>query len=148
MVQWKKDSSQHRKETKMQIQKFSLQTVRQGMIPITRQLEKVLAESQVQSGLLVVYCPHTTAAITINENADPDVVHDMLKGLEEAFPQRREYRHLEGNSPAHLKASNLGASVTLLIQDGALLLGRWQGVYFCEFDGPRTRSYYVKILED
>ena len=102
----------------------------------------------MKSGMAVVYCPHTTAGITINENADPDVKHDLLLGLREAFPDRREFRHAEGNSAAHLKSSCVGASQLVLIEDGHLLLGTWQGIYFCEFDGPRTRRFYVKVLAD
>jgi secondary thiamine-phosphate synthase enzyme len=93
----------------------------------------------------VVYCPHTTAAVTVNENADPDVVHDMLLWLERAVPHHQAgFRHGEGNSDSHIKASLVGPSVTLLVEDGDLVLGRWQGVYFCEFDGPRQRDLMVK----
>lgn len=98
------------------------------------------------SGIAIVYCPHTTAGMTINENADPDVVHDLLIGLSKAFPDRPEFRHAEGNSTAHLKASAMGSSVTVIIESGKLLLGTWQGVYFCEFDPPRSRKFYVKVL--
>jgi len=100
----------------------------------------------VTSGIAVIYCPHTTAGITINENADPDVVKDLLCGLDKAFPNLAEYRHAEGNSSAHLKASVIGSSATVLIVDGGLLLGTWQGIYFCEFDPPRHRTFYVKIM--
>jgi secondary thiamine-phosphate synthase enzyme len=98
------------------------------------------------SGVATVFCPHTTAGITINENADPDVVHDLLIGLRGAFPDRSESRHSEGNSAAHLKASAVGSSVAVIIESGKLLLGTWQGVYFCEFDPPRNRTFYVKVL--
>ena len=93
-----------------------------------------------------MYCPHTTAGITINEAADPDVLHDLLVGLDKAFPDRKEFRHSEGNSAAHLKASAIGSSVTVIIDNGKVILGTWQGVYFAEFDPPRTRKYYVKII--
>ncbi|MFY9474257.1 MAG: secondary thiamine-phosphate synthase enzyme YjbQ, partial [Bacillota bacterium] len=93
-----------------------------------------------------VYCPHTTAGITINENADPDVVTDMLYGLGKTCPHHPEYRHIEGNTTAHMKASIIGSSVTVIIENGRLLLGRWQGIYFCEFDGPRTRTCFVKVI--
>jgi secondary thiamine-phosphate synthase enzyme len=96
--------------------------------------------------LCLVYCPHTTAGLTINENADPDVVRDLLLGLAEAFPDRPGFRHAEGNSAAHLKAGCLGSSVTLIVENGAPLLGTWQGVYFCEFDGPRERRFHLKII--
>lgn len=101
-----------------------------------------------RAGLLHLFLQHTSAALTINENADPDVQHDLLLGLREAFPDRREFRHAEGNSAAHLKSSCIGASKLVLIENGHLLLGTWQGIYFCEFDGPRTRRFYVKVLAD
>lgn len=131
----------------MKAQKFTLHTERQGYYNITSTVRKVIAESGVQSGLCVVFCPHTTGAITINENADPDVQHDLVIGFDEAFPDRRVFLHGEGNSDAHLKCSAVGASETLIVEDGRPLLGVWQGVYFCEFDGPRTRNYYVKVVE-
>ena len=113
---------------------------------ITRQVREAVAKSAVRDGFAVVYCPHTTAGITINENADPDVVRDMLIGLKKAFPTHPEYRHSEDNSAAHLKASLAGSSVTVIIDDGELILGTWQGIYFCEFDPPRTRKFFVKII--
>ena len=131
----------------MKAQKFTLHTDRQGYYNITSTVRKVIAESGVQSGLCVVFCPHTTGAITINENADPDVQHDLVIGFDEAFPDRRVFLHGEGNSDAHLKCSAVGSSETLIVEDGRPLLGVWQGVYFCEFDGPRTRNYYVKVVE-
>ena len=131
----------------MKAQKFTLHTDRQGYYNITSTVRKVIAESGVQSGLCVVFCSHTTGAITINENADPDVQHDLVIGFDEAFPDRRVFLHGEGNSDAHLKCSAVGASETLIVEDGRPLLGVWQGVYFCEFDGPRTRNYYVKVVE-
>ena len=131
----------------MKTQTFTLQTERQGYYNITSTVRKVIAESGVQSGLCVVFCPHTTGAITINENADPDVQHDLVIGFDEAFPDRRAFRHSEGNSDAHLKCSTVGASETILIEEGKPLLGIWQGVYFCEFDGPRNRTYYIKVVE-
>lgn len=132
----------------MKTREFTLRTGSEGMYNVTAQVREVIRESGVQSGIAVVYCPHTTAGITINENADPDVQHDLLLGLREAFPDRREFRHAEGNSTAHLKLSCVGASQLVLIEDGRPLLGTWQGVYFCEFDGPRTRRFQVKVLED
>lgn len=125
---------------------FSLQTDSQGLHNITRQAREAVAKSGVKDGLCVVFCPHTTAAITINENADPDVVRDLLLGLGKAFPDRPEFRHAEGNSHAHLKSSCLGASETVIVKDGGLLLGMWQSLYFCEFDGPRSRMFYVKVV--
>ncbi|MGN0995103.1 MAG: secondary thiamine-phosphate synthase enzyme YjbQ [Butyricicoccus sp.] len=131
----------------MKAQRFTLHAERQGYYNITSTVRKVIADSGVQSGLCVVFCPHTTGAITINENADPDVQHDLVIGFDEAFPDRRVFLHGEGNSDAHLKCSAVGASETLIVEDGRPLLGVWQGVYFCEFDGPRTRNYYVKVVE-
>ena len=132
----------------MKTQEFTLHTDREGMYNVTTQVRTAVRESGVQSGMAIVYCPHTTAGITINENADPDVQHDLLLGLAAAFPDRREFRHAEGNSAAHLKSSCVGASQRVLIENGHLLFGTWQGVYFCEFDGPRTRRFYVKVLAD
>ena len=132
----------------MKTREFTLRTGSEGMYNVAAQVREVIRESGVQSGIAVVYCPHATAGITINENADPDVQHDLLLGLREAFPDRREFRHAEGNSTAHLKSSCVGASQLVLIEDGRPLLGTWQGVYFCEFDGPRTRRFQVKVLED
>ena len=132
----------------MKTQEFTLHTDREGMYNVTTQVRTAVRESGVQSGMAIVYCPHTTAGITINENADPDVQHDLLLGLAAAFPDRREFRHAEGNSAAHLKSSCVGTSQRVLIENGHLLLGTWQGVYFCEFDGPRTRRFYVKVLAD
>jgi secondary thiamine-phosphate synthase enzyme len=114
---------------------------------ITPKVREAIAKSGVADGIVVVYCPHTTAGITINENADPDVVHDLLIGLDKAFPARPEFRHAEGNSTAHLKASAVGSSVTVIVNEGKLVLGTWQGIYFCEFDPPRERKFFVKILK-
>lgn len=129
----------------MILKQYSISTRAEGFYEITEQVQSALAESSIQDGLCVVYCPHTTAAITINENADPDVVHDMLFGLRKAFPDRAEFRHSEGNSSAHLKSSVVGSSVTVLVSQGRLVLGTWQGIYFCEFDGPRTRKFFVRV---
>ncbi len=116
-------------------------------VEITESVRKSLQQSGINNGLGVVYCPHTTAAITINENADPDVVHDMLLFLDRAIPHVQPgFRHGEGNSDAHIKASLVGSSATVLVAEGKLVLGRWQGVYFCEFDGPRQRSVHVRWL--
>ena len=96
----------------------------------------------------MVYCPHTTAAITINENADPDVKTDLISGFDKVFPDFESFRHAEGNSDAHIKSSVVGASETIIVTGGRPLLGTWQGVYFCEFDGPRNRKFYVKVMGD
>jgi len=117
------------------------------MIDITDKIREVLNSEQVQNGAIIVYSPHTTAGITINENADPDVQHDIIKRLDRLCPRTQsDDNHIEGNSAAHLKASLIGISQTVLIENGDLVLGRWQGVYFCEFDGPRLRTAWVKVL--
>lgn len=117
------------------------------MKDITDQVRQAVRDSGVQEGLCVVFTPHTTAAITINENADPDVVRDLNMELGKIIPWEDGYHHMEGNSAAHLKSSLVGASEQIIIEDGRLLLGTWQGIYFCEYDGPRQRRVYVKILE-
>lgn len=120
----------------------------QQMSKVTNIIREDIAKSGVKEGIVVVYSPHTTAGFTVNENADPDVVHDMLYGFEESFPVNAAYyKHAEGNSHAHMKASLVGASQTLILQEGELLLGMWQDIYFCDFDGPRNRRFYVKIIE-
>ncbi|MEA4939692.1 MAG: secondary thiamine-phosphate synthase enzyme YjbQ [Christensenella sp.] len=129
------------------LREFSLRTTRNGWSNITPQIREAITESGAKDGLCYVHCPHTTAGITINENADPDVVRDLIFALEQTYPDRPEFRHAEGNSAAHLKASVVGSGVTLILRDGKPLLGTWQGVYFCEFDGPRTRRFYVSIPE-
>ena len=133
----------------MNIQEFSVRTrTRTEFLDISAPVSKIVQESKVQSGLAVVFVPHTTAAVTINENADPSVQHDILADLNRLIPFAGPYQHSEGNSAAHIKSSLVGPSETLLIDNGRLALGTWQGVYFCEFDGPRTRKVWVKIISD
>jgi secondary thiamine-phosphate synthase enzyme len=116
------------------------------MIDITSQVDSVVSQSGITNGDAIVYCPHTTAAITINENADPSVPHDILLTLSELIPQHRSgYRHGEGNSDSHVKSSIIGCSEQVLIRDGRLVLGTWQGIFFCEFDGPRSRRVFVQV---
>lgn len=123
-------------------------TPKQTIIDITSYVKEDIKSTNIKNGIVIVYCPHTTAGITINENADPDVVRDLIYGFEKAYPTSdSNYRHFEGNSHAHLKSSTIGASQTLILNDGKLILGRWQDIYFCEFDGPRDRTFYVKIIE-
>ena len=120
---------------------------RSEMIDVTEDVRQAVEDQVVTDGYVIVYVPHTTAAVTINENADPDVKHDMLRKLEELIPRRESYyRHAEGNSDSHLKAAMLGHNVMVLVEAGRLVLGRWQGVYFCEFDGPRSREMMVKVI--
>ncbi|UTR15665.1 secondary thiamine-phosphate synthase enzyme YjbQ [Salipaludibacillus sp. LMS25] len=121
---------------------------RDEMKDITKEVQQVVNESGVQTGVVYIYCAHTTAGITINENADPDVKHDMLMRWDEVYPWHHDkYRHTEGNTASHLKASTTGTSQMVIIDNGQLILGTWQGIYFCEFDGPRQRNAYVKIIE-
>lgn len=126
---------------------FNLRTEYENFYNITSYVRQAVIESGISNGIAVVYCPHTTAGVTINENADPDVVTDLLYALDKTYPDRPQFRHSEGNSAAHLKASCIGSSVTVIIEDGVLLLGTWQGIYFTEFDGPRNRRFSVKILK-
>jgi secondary thiamine-phosphate synthase enzyme len=120
---------------------------REEMLDITVQVQDLLTKENVQDGLVIVFSSHTTAGITINENADAAVQKDFLRRLDKIYPWNDVGDlHLEGNSAAHMKSSTIGSSQTVIIHNGKLLLGRWQGIYFCEFDGPRTRIYYVKIL--
>jgi secondary thiamine-phosphate synthase enzyme len=119
---------------------------RTEMIDITNLVQVAINEKKVKSGICVVFAPHTTAAVTINENADPDVPRDIISALEKAVPQSANYRHTEGNSPAHVKSSLLGASELVLIEDGRMVLGTWQSIFFCEFDGPRQRKVLVSVL--
>ena len=126
---------------------YALKTGKEGCYDLTPAVRDAIRKSGAARGLCLVYCPHTTAGVTINENADPDVVKDLLYGLARAFPDRSEFRHSEGNSAAHLKASCIGSSVTIIIEDGSPLLGAWQGIFFCEFDGPRDRKCLIKIIE-
>jgi secondary thiamine-phosphate synthase enzyme len=120
---------------------------RQTFEDITSQVQGAVTESGVQEGLCYLFCPHTTAGLTLNENWDPSVQHDMGLVLDGLVPQRRDFRHGEGNSPAHVKSSLMGASQTLFVSGGRLVLGSWQGLYLVEFDGPRTRKVLVKVVE-
>lgn len=117
--------------------------VREEFIDMTRKVRKILGDSGIQNGICTVFVPHTTAGVTINENADPSVQSDILITLKTMVPDSLPYAHMEGNSPAHVKASLMGSSVQIIINDEQLLLGTWQGIYFCEFDGPRRRKVYV-----
>ncbi len=119
---------------------------RTELIDITSQISKLVKKSDVTEGLCMLYVPHTTAAVTINESADPSVKGDILMVLNQVIPWEANYRHLEGNSPAHVKSTLVGASELVAIENGKLVLGTWQGLFFCEFDGPRTRKVHVRIL--
>jgi secondary thiamine-phosphate synthase enzyme len=119
---------------------------REEFVDLTAEVERLAAASGVKSGLCIVTVPHTTAGITVNENADPDVRADMGMALRRIVPDALPYAHGEGNSPAHTKSSLVGSSVTLIVESGRLQLGTWQGVFFCEFDGPRTRNAWVQVV--
>ena len=127
------------------LKEFTIQTPSEGFVTITKQVAQIVEQCHGEKRLCHVFVPHTTAGVTINENADPDVVKDMLLALNHMVPDLA-YQHGEGNSPAHVKASLVGSSVSVPIVDGMLYLGTWQGIYFCEFDGPRQRKYCVNIF--
>jgi secondary thiamine-phosphate synthase enzyme len=127
--------------------KFEVRTSKHTqMLDITREVQRAVTESGVRDGICTVFIPHTTAAVTINENADPDVVRDFTMELGKIVPWEDGYHHMEGNSAAHLKSSMVGASEQIIIEDGRLVLGTWQGIYFCEYDGPRNRKAIIKII--
>jgi secondary thiamine-phosphate synthase enzyme len=129
------------------MQEIHLQTnSRIEMINITASVQAVIDSEKISNGLCIIFSPHTTAAITINENADPDVPRDILAALDKAVPLSANYRHAEGNSAAHVKSSLVGASEMVIIENGLLVLGTWQSIFFCEFDGPRTRKFLISII--
>lgn len=129
-------------------QTFSVRSSKQTeLIDITRPVQEVVQKAGVKDGLCVIFTSHTTAAVTINENADPSVPRDILMELNKIVPFEDRYQHTEGNSSAHIKSSLVGCSQTLFIESGRLLLGTWQGIFFCEFDGPRNRQVYVKVVK-
>lgn len=120
---------------------------REQFVEITDNVQRLVSDAGIRSGAVIVYVPHTTAGVTINENADPDVVHDMLLTLRRLVPKDAPgYRHSEGNSDSHVKASMMGSSCHVLVDEGLLVLGTWQGIYLCEFDGPRTRQVLVQTI--
>ena len=128
---------------------INIKTTRHSeMIDITDRVRKILRETGLQTGLCIVYVPHTTAGVTINENADPDVPADILSSLNRIVPLDNAYRHREGNAAAHVKSTLVGASQAVPVEDGDLVLGTWQAVFFCEFDGPRNRKVLVKFLKE
>ncbi len=132
----------------MKIVKVSIKTSqRNEFIDITERIMDAVYNSEVNSGIAVVYTPHTTAGITINENADPSVRKDIVEFLSKKIPYHGDYRHLEGNADAHIKSSLVGCSEIVIIENGKILLGTWQGIFFCEFDGPRRREVWIKIIE-
>ena len=129
------------------LESFKVATrARSEMVNITGQVQRVLFSAGIQNGMCQIFIPHTTAGITINENADPDVKEDVIASLESTIPWQNNYRHMEGNSAAHIKASLMGFSALIPIDKGRLVLGTWQCIYFCEFDGPRTRNVVVNVI--
>ncbi len=121
---------------------------RTEFVDITSDINQLIQKSGTDQGLCMIYVPHTTAAVTINESADPSVKSDILKVLNQIIPWEANYRHLEGNSPAHIKSTLVGSSELIAIENGRLILGTWQGIFFCEFDGPRTRKVDVRIMAE
>ena len=131
------------------IQTFQVRTsTRTEFIDVSRRVQEAVKKAGVEDGICIIFVPHTTAAVTINENADPSVVQDMIMELNKIVPFQDQYRHVEGNSPAHIKASLVGCSQIVFVQSGKLVLGTWQGIFFCEFDGPRNREVHVKVISD
>ena len=131
------------------VQTFQMKTsIQSELIDITRSVQEAVKKTGVKDGICIIFIPHTTAAVTINENADPSVVQDILMELNKMVPFKDPYRHMEGNSPAHIKASLLGCSEMVIVESGKLVLGTWQGIFFCEFDGPRNREVHVKVISN
>lgn len=130
------------------IKEFNINTSnRNELVDITQEVKDIVKQSKIKQGICIVYCPHTTAAITINESADPAVQRDITVNLSKLIPEKGDYQHSEGNSDSHIKSSIIGASETLIIKDNSLILGTWQNIYFAEFDGPRQRKVIIKVLE-
>jgi len=121
-------------------------TSRIEMVDVTSEIENLFSGREVNEGICLIYCPHTTAGVVINEHADPSVAEDIASALSEHFPHRRPWRHLEGNADAHVKSAVVGSSVMIPITGGRLALGTWQGIFFCEFDGPRNRELYIQVI--
>ncbi len=135
-------------ELKM-IQTFQVRTsARTEFIDITHSVQEAVKKTGVENGICIIFIPHTTAGVTINENADPSVVHDILMELNKIVPAKDQYHHMEGNSPAHIKTSLVGCSQIVFVESGRLALGTWQGIFFCEFDGPRNRKVHVKVISE
>jgi secondary thiamine-phosphate synthase enzyme len=131
------------------MQTFQVKTSTQTeFIDITRSVQEAVKKTGAEDGICIIFVPHTTAAVTINENADPSVVQDIVMELNKIIPFKNQYRHMEGNSPAHIKASLVGCSEIVLVESGKLVLGTWQGIFFCEFDGPRNRIVHVKVISN
>jgi secondary thiamine-phosphate synthase enzyme len=131
------------------MEKISIKTAKRiDLIDITGQIQNIVSKSKAKDGICFVFCPHTTAGLTINENADPQVKRDIINTLNKLVPDNAGYAHSEGNADSHIKSSLFGSSLTIFIEDGQLAFGTWQGIYFCEGDGPRSREVWIKILAD
>jgi secondary thiamine-phosphate synthase enzyme len=131
------------------MEKINIKTSKRiELIDITDKIQAILSKNKIKDGICSVFCPHTTAGLTINENADPSVQRDIANALNKLVPEGAGYSHTEGNSDSHIKSSLFGSSLTIFVEDGQLALGAWQGIYFCEGDGPRSREAWVKILAD
>lgn len=131
------------------MEKINIKTARRiELADITAEVQNIVSKKKIKTGVCCIFCPHTTAGLTINENADPSVKSDMINTLNKLVPENAGYAHSEGNSDSHIKSSLLGASLTIFIEDGQLALGTWQGIFFCESDGPRSREVWVKIIKE
>jgi secondary thiamine-phosphate synthase enzyme len=131
------------------MEKINIKTTKRiDLIDITEEIQNVVSKSKVKNGICFLFCPHTTAGLTINENADPSVRRDIINTLNKLVPENAGYSHMEGNADSHVKSSLLGSSLTIFIEGGRLSFGTWQGIYFCEGDGPRQREVWIKFLED
>lgn len=129
------------------MEKLTIQTTsRESLIEITALIQQVVEKTQIRDGICVIFVPHTTACVTINENADPSVKIDLLTSLAQLIPEKKHYLHIEGNSDSHIKTSITGSSQNVIVENNRLQLGTWQGIFFCEFDGPRTREIWVKLI--
>ncbi len=130
------------------MEKLTVKTKKRNeLIDITKPVKKVIESLGVENGICVLFCPHTTASLTINEAFDPSVMGDIIFSLDKISPDYPEFRHMEGNSDSHVKSSLLGCSLNLIIKDGKIMLGQWQGIFFAEFDGPRTREVFVQVVK-
>ncbi|MDP2927936.1 MAG: secondary thiamine-phosphate synthase enzyme YjbQ [Candidatus Omnitrophota bacterium] len=131
------------------MEKINIRTAKRvDLIDITDQIQNIVAKSKVKDGICFLFCPHTTAGLTINENADPQVKRDIINTLNKVVPENAGYSHTEGNADSHIKSSLFGSSLTVFIEDSQLAFGTWQGIYFCEGDGPRSREVWVKIIQN
>lgn len=131
------------------MEKINIRTTKRiELIDITGEIQGIVAKAKIKNGVCFIFCPHTTAGLTINENADPSVKSDMANTLNKLVPENADYAHSEGNSDSHIKSSLLGASLTIFIENGQLALGTWQGIFFCESDGPRSREVWIKIIKE